>query len=380
MKEKIVGSANKFVGKMSYLLNEMAFVYPITPSSLMGEIYENMSAQEIKNIYDGVGKCVEMQSEAGVAGALHGALLSGSIATTYSSSQGLLLMIPNMYKIAGECLPCVINVATRSLATHALNIFCDHSDIYAARYTGFAMLSSNSVQEAYDFALIAQIATYKTSIPFIHFFDGFRTSHEIRNIEEIANDDIKKMLPYTKISDFKNKAMSPSKNNVFGMVQNHDTFFQNSLVREHKYEKINTYLNEIFDEFYQITGRKYRTVEYFGSKKAEEVIITFSSAAEIVEEVIEFLNYEKKDVGLIKIRSLNPLDTDEIIKLLPKTVKKIVVLERIKDFNTKTGPLYNELVASLSEEKNNIVFFSTIYGLGGKELKFDNILSIFENL
>ena len=297
---------NEAAAYVAYRINEVCAIYPITPSSTMAELADEWSAREIKNIWGNVPDVIEMQSEGGAAGTVHGALQTGALTTTFTASQGLMLMLPNMYKIAGELTPTVFHVAARSLAAQGLSIFGDHQDVMAARTTGFAMLSSNSVQEAHDFALIAQVASLRSRIPFIHFFDGFRTSHEVNKLELLSDDQIRAMVPDELVIAHRNRGLNPDNPFIRGTAQNPDVYFQGR-------ETVNTFYNntpgiveEVMNDFAKITGRKYQLFEYTGAADAEEITVIMGSGSETVEETVKALNASGRKTGVIVIRRYRP--------------------------------------------------------------------------
>lgn len=373
---------NFAVSEMMHKITEFASIYPITPSSPMAEEYEHKSSDGETNLFGTVPKCVEMQSEAGVAGALHGALLSGAISTTFTSSQGLLLMIPNMYKIAGELLPCVINVSARSLATHALNIFGDHSDVMATRETGFAMLCASNVQECYDFALLSLIASFNSSIPFLHFFDGFRTSHEIAKIDLMADDEIKSLLPYEKIEEFKQRALNPSNPKAVGTNQNADVFFQNREASNLNYASVASNLKNAFNQFYNVTKRRYDLFDYVGNENAEFAIIAMGSGAENVEEFLfNQIENNYNNIALIKIRLFRPFDLNTFASKLPKSIKRVCVLDRVKEATANCDPLASEVIGALKlKKRENVEVVCGRYGLGGKDFTLGMVKAVCDNL
>ena len=385
-KEVKILTANQAVAKIAYKTNEVFPIYPITPSSQMSEWVEQWSATEEENIFDTVPSVFEMQSEAGVAGAMHGALQTGSLSTTFTSSQGLLLMLPNMYKIAGELTPNVIHVATRSIATHALSVFGDHSDIMAVRSCGYAMLGSASVQEAQDFALIAQAATLQSRVPFVHFFDGFRTSHETSKIEEISDLTINSMMDYESIQNHKNRALNPNNPVIRGTAQGADVFFQSREAVNSFYNKCPDIVQNNMDAFAKLTGRHYKLFEYVGAEDAEHIIVSMASSVETVEETINYLNSNGEKYGLIKVRLFRPFSRKHLIKALPKTTKSIAVLDRTKEPGATGEPLYLDVIHSISEAFQNkeISIFPKIiggrYGLSSKEFTPSMVKSVFDNL
>lgn len=380
MKKFITTDGNTACASMAYELSDMALIYPITPSSPMAENVDAWSAKGKTNIFGEKVSLTEMQSEAGASGALHGALSGGSLATTFTSSQGLLLMLPNMYKISGELLPCVIHVAARTIATHALSIFGDHSDVMGARQTGFCFLASSSVQEAQDMALISHIASLKTSLPFVHFFDGFRTSHEINTIEAIDQETVKKLAPYEEIARFRNRALSPSKPTQRGTAQNEDVFFQAREASNIFYHEAPKIIEGVFKDFYKATGRKYSAFEYFGAKDAETVIIAMGSGADTVIKTAEYLANQGKKVGAIKVRLYRPFDSKALLSKIPTTTKIITVLDRTKECGASFEPLALDVISALNEFQISIPVLGGRYGLSSKEFTPSHALAVFENM
>ena len=371
---------NTAAAKIAYFLSEVAEIYPITPSSVMAELCDEWSENGKLNFLNKRLIVREMQSEAGVSGAVHGSLASGALTTTFTASQGLLLMIPNMYKIAGELLPTVFHVSARALATHALSIFGDHSDVMATRSTGFCMLCSGSVQECLDLALVAHIASLNSSLPFIHFFDGFRTSHEVQKIFDIDEEDIKKIIPYDKIKEFKARALNPEHPHQQGTAQNPDIYFQNR-------EASNTFYNNAYDavlsamqKVESITGRSYKPFEYFGDPNAEDIIIMMGSGAETAEETINYLNSLGEKVGLIKVRLYRPFNSSALVEALPRSVKNIAVLDRTKESGAVGEPLYTDVVTSLAKMNISANVIGGRYGLGSKEFTPACVKAVFDNL
>ncbi|KJD35654.1 hypothetical protein PW52_07870 [Tamlana sedimentorum] len=379
-------NANQAVAKIAYKTNEVCPIYPITPASEMSELVEQWSAEKRRNIFGSIPKTFEMQSEAGVAGAMHGALQTGSLSTTFTASQGLLLMLPNMYKIAGELTPNVIHVATRSIATHALSVFGDHSDIMAVRQSGYAMLGSASVQEAQDFALISQAATLQSKVPFVHFFDGFRTSHEISKIDIITDKVIQFMMNNKDIKSHRERALNPNNPVIRGTSQGPDVFFQSREAINPFYDVCPDIVQDKMNAFAELTGRQYKLFDYVGHAEAEHLIISMASSTETIEETIKFLNAKGEKHGLIKVRLFRPFSTKHLIKVLPKTVKSIAVLDRTKEPGSTGGPLYLDIVQSVSEvfQTKEILTFPRIvggrYGLSSKEFTPNMVAAIFQNL
>ena len=373
--------ANEAVARVVYKLNDVFIIYPITPSSPMGELVDQLSSNGEKNIFGLQPSVSEMEHETGVAGALHGALQTGSLASTFTCSQGLLLMIPNMYKIAGEMTPCVIHVAARALATQALSIYGDHQDVMAVRQTGFAILSSGSVQEAQDTALVAQISTMDSKVPFVHFFDGFRTSHEINKIELIDDDIIKSMINEDAILEFKKRALRPDEPVIRGTAQNSDVYFQGR-------EAVNKYYNEVpnivqakFDEFAKLTGRHYKIFDYYGSSNPDRVIIIMGSGVQTIKETIDVLNKKGENLGVIQVRLFRPFSAKYFVESLPKSVKKIAVLDRTKEPGSQGEPLYLDVVSALKQEKRfDIEVYGGRYGLASKDFTPAMVKGIFDSL
>ncbi len=378
---KLMCDGNEAASDVAYRLTDLAIIYPITPSSPMAENYEVWSDKKRQNIFGLVPEVSEMQSEAGAIGAVHGALQAGSLATTFTASQGLLLMIPNMYKIAGELSPFVMHVSARTVASHALSIFGDHSDVMACRQTGFAMLCANSVQEAHDMSLIAHIATLKSRVPFIHFFDGFRTSHEINLINRISDDVILKMLDMKDVEEFRGRALLPSNPNIRGTAQNPDVFFQAREASNPFYNKVESVVSDEMKKFFELTGRKYDVVEYVGDENAERVIVAMGSGCETIEETIKELNKNGEKLGLVKVRLYRPFPTKAFVASLPKSVKKISVLDRTKEPGSIGEPLYLDVIAALKEEGRCDIFVNGgRYGISSKEFTPDMVKAVYDEL
>ena len=381
MKKHITVDGNTACANIAYALSDMAIIYPITPSSPMAESIDEWQNSGKLNCFGNKVSVTEMQSEAGAAGALHGALTSGALATTFTSSQGLLLMIPNMYKIAGELLPCVINVAARTVATHALSIFGDHSDVMACRATGFAMLASSSVQEAQDMALASYLTTIKARVPFLHFFDGFRTSHEINKIEEIDYETIKSMIDFDAVRKFKETAISSDNPTQRGTAQNGDVFFQNREAANSFYNALPELLEETFALIYEKTGRKYKLFDYYGVKDATDIIISMGSGSETIAETVEYLAKLGKKVGVINVHLYRPFSAKHLLKAIPKTTQRITVLDRTKESGAMGEPLYTDVCSALFENKiNNISVIGGRYGLSSKNFDPDCVLAVFDNM
>ena len=378
--------ANEATAHVAYRLNEVVSIYPITPASPMGEHADAWAAQDQKNLWGDVPDVIEMQSEAGAAGTVHGSLQCGALTTTFTASQGLLLMIPNMYKIAGELTPAVIHVAARSVATHALSIFGDHSDVYAARQTGFAMLAAGSVQEAHDFALISQLASLRTRLPFVHFFDGFRTSHEVSKTEVISDDDMRQLVPMDAVSAHRERALTPDRPVVRGTAQNPDVFFQAREAVNPFYDAGAEIVADVMKAFEAQIGRSYRPFDYFGHPEAERVIVLMGSGAEAVHETVDYLVAQGEKVGLIKVRLFRPFSMDHLLAVLPQSVTHISVLDRTKEPGAAGEPLYQDVLVSLVEA-HTTGKRATLprvvggrYGLSSKEFTPAMIKAVFDNL
>ncbi len=385
-RKKVTIDGNEATAYIAHKTNEICAIYPITPSSAMGEHADSWSAFGKRNVWGTIPEVVEMQSEGGAAGAVHGALQTGALTTTFTASQGLLLMIPNMYKIAGELTSTVFHVAARSIATHALSIFGDHSDVMACRQTGFAFLSSNSVQEAMDMALISQAATLKSRIPFLHFFDGFRTSHEVMKIEQLSDEDVKQMIPTQLVHEHRKRGLNPNNPVVRGTAQNPDVFFQAREAANKYYDATPNIVQETMDDFAKIVGREYKIFEYFGVKDAEKVIILMGSGAETVEETVNYLKDEK--VGVLKVRLFRPFSAKHFLGALPRTTQKIAVLDRTKESGSVGEPLYQDILTALAEAKSegtieadfNPLIIGGRYGLSSKEFTPAMVKGIFDEL
>ncbi|MBQ7884877.1 MAG: pyruvate:ferredoxin (flavodoxin) oxidoreductase [Clostridia bacterium] len=377
---KITVDGNTATARIAYYLSEVASIYPITPSSTMAELCEAWSNEGKTNINGKTLLIKEMQSEAGAASALHGSLACGALSTTFTASQGLLLMIPNMYKIAGELLPSVFHVSARALATHALSIFGDHSDVMSTRSTGFALLCSANVQECQDMALASHIATLETSVPFVHFFDGFRTSHEIQKIDAIDEDDIKKIYPYDKVAQFKSRALDPLHPHQQGTAQNPDIFFQNREACNSHYFNVYDNVVKTFDKIESITGRKYSPFEYYGADDATSVIVIMGSGSDTAIETAKKLNSLGHKVGVVRVRLYRPFNSNAFVNCLPKTVKKIAVLDRTKESGAPCEPLCQDVIYAVNQANRNILVIGGRYGLGSKEFLPKHVYSVYQNL
>jgi len=384
--KQLISTGNKAVANIAYKTNDICAIYPITPASEMSELVEEWSAKNHQNIFGDIPTIFQMQSETGVAGSMHGALQTGSLSTTFTASQGLLLMMPNMYKIAGELTPNVIHVATRSIATHALSVFGDHSDVMAIRNTGYAMLGAASVQEAQDFALISQASTLKSRIPFVHFFDGFRTSHETNKIETINNETINALIDHDLVQKHRNRALNPNRPVIRGTSQSSDVFFQSREAINPFYNACPEIVQNTMDEFAKCTGRQYHLFDYVGDPNAEYIIISMASSTETIEKTIKYLNEKGKKLGLVKVRLFRPFSTKHLLKVLPSTIKSIAVLDKTKEPGATGEPLYLDIVQSISEAFQNkeISTFPRViggrYGLSSKEFTPSMVKAIFSNL
>ena len=375
---------NEAAASVAHRMNEVCVIYPITPSSPMGEWADAWSAAKQKNLWGVVPDVQEMQSEAGAAGACHGSLQAGSLTTTFTASQGLLLMIPNMYKIAGELSPFVMHVAARSLAYHALSIFGDHTDVMSCRQTGFAMLCSNSVQEAHDMAAIAQTSTLRARVPFMHFFDGFRTSHEIKKIKVLSDDDLRAMLEGVDYQFNAKHALRPESPVIRGTAQNPDVFFQGREASNKYYDAVEGIVQEEMDKFAKITGRQYHVVEYYGAQDAEQVIVIMGSGAETVQETIDYLNAQGAKLGVLKVHLYRPFPTKSFLKALPKSAKIVSVLDRTKESGATGEPLYLDVVATLAQAaaKGEVAMPKIVggrYGLSSKEFTPGMVKAVYDN-
>ena len=377
-------NGNQAAAHVAYKVNEVCAIYPITPSSEMSELVEEWSTDQQKNIYDSVPTVFEMQSEAGVAGALHGALQTGSLATTFTSSQGLLLMLPNMYKIAGELTPSVIHVATRSIATHALSVFGDHSDIMAVRNSGYAFLGAASVQETMDFAVIAQAATLQSRIPFVHFFDGFRTSHETSKISTLSDQVIKAMIKTDLVQAHRDRALNPNNPVIRGTSQGADVFFQSREATNPFYDACPDIVQEKMDLFAQLTGRQYRLFDYIGHPEAEQLVIAMASASETLEETVRYWNRRGEKVGAIKVRLFRPFSAKHLLRAIPDTCKAIAVLDRTKEPGATGEPLYLDVLHSVSASSTTLKNVPKVvggrYGLSSKEFTPAMVKAVLDNL
>jgi pyruvate-ferredoxin/flavodoxin oxidoreductase len=371
---------NEAAAHVAYAMSDVAAIYPITPSSSMGEYCDEWAAHGRKNIFGQVLKVVEMQSEAGAAGAVHGVLSAGALSTTFTASQGLLLMIPNMYKIAGEIMPTVFHVSARAVATHALSIFGDHSDINAVRQTGFSLLASASIQEIMDLALVSHLSSIKASLPFVHFFDGFRTSMEIQKIEMIDYQDMASLVDWEAIEDFRGRAMNPEYPQLRGTAQNPDIFFQNREAASPFYARIPHIVQEEMDRVGGLVGRSYHLFDYVGDPEADRVIVSMASSCDVIEETVNYLNKLGERVGLIKVRLYLPFSTEHFLRALPSTAKGIAVLDRTKAPGSLGEPLYQDICTLFQERGEGPVIVGGRYGLGSKDFTPAMVKATFDNL
>ena len=386
-RRKVSMDGNTAAAHVSYAFTEVAAIYPITPSSPMAEVTDTWSATDknifgepARNIFGDKVKMVEMQSEAGAAGAVHGSLGAGALTTTYTASQGLLLMIPNLYKIAGELLPNVIHVSARCVASHALNIFGDHSDVYACRQTGYAMLCETNQQEIMDLGAVAHLATIKGRVPFINFFDGFRTSHEIQKIEVWETEDLKEMVDMDAVKAFRERALNPEHPVLHGSAENGDIFFQHREACNRYYDALPAIVEEYMGKVNKKLGTNYQLFNYYGAPDAERVIVAMGSVCDTIEEVIDYMNAAGEKVGLVKVRLYRPFCADKLVAALPKTVKKIAVLDRTKEPGSLGEPLYLDVVAALNKEGVKAKVVGGRYGLGSKDTAPQSIFAVYENL
>ena len=387
-KNSVITDANEAVASVAFRVSETIAIYPITPSSPMAESCEEWAVKGKKNIWGTTPSISQLQSEGGVAGSVHGALQTGTLMTTFTASQGLLLMIPNMYKIAGELTSFVMHVSARALASHGLSIFGDQTDVMACRQTGFAMLCSNSVQEAHDMALIAHASTLESRVPFLHFFDGFRTSHEVNTYEAISDDIIKEMIPYEKVIEFRRRALSPDRPFIRGTAQNPDVNYQSWEARNSFYDKCADIVEANMLKFGKLTGRTYKPYEYVGAADAEEIVVMMGSGAETTEAVANYINSNGGKVGVLKVRMYRPFSVKKFIAAIPQTVKKITVLDRTKELGAMGEPLFEEVSASIAEARGSGLVPSSFdpkviggrYGLGSKDYTPAMAKGVFDNM
>ena len=379
MKKYITVDGNTATSNIAYLLSDMAIIYPITPSSPMAENIDSAQAKGKLNLFGKKVEVTEMQSEAGAAGALHGALSAGALATTFTSSQGLLLMIPNMYKIAGEHLPCVIHVAARTVATHALSIFGDHSDVYAVRQTGFGMIASSNPQECLDMALASHLITLEAKVPFVHFFDGFRTSHEIQKIDVWDYDQFEDMVDWKAIDDFKNDSLNPHRPTMRGVFEK-SGYFQRTEAQNKAYNGLPEIVVDYMNKINEKIGTNYSLFNYEGAEDATDIIIAMGSGTDTIQQTVEELNKDGRKVGLVKVHLYRPFSTKHLLEAIPETVERIAVLDRTKEKGSAGEPLYLDVLESFSDSDRNPKIIAGRYGLGQKDTRPAHIKSVFDNL
>ena len=371
---------NNAAAYVSYAFTEVAAIYPITPSSPMADYVDQWSAQGQKNIFGTTVKVAEMQSEAGAAGAVHGALGAGALTTTYTASQGLLLMIPNMYKIAGELLPCVFHVSARTVAAHALNIFGDHSDVYSCRQTGFAMLAETNVQEVMDLSAVAHLSTIRGRVPFISFFDGFRTSHEVQKVAVWDYDDLGAMTDMDAVANFRKRALNPEHPVMRGSHENGDVFFQHREACNKFYDELPAIVEESMAKVNAKIGTDYQLFNYYGAPDADRVIVAMGSICDVSEEVIDYMNAHGEKVGLVKVRLYRPWRADKLLAAIPKTATKIAVLDRTKEPGSLGEPLYLDIVSSFANAGRQATIVGGRYGLGSKDTPPSSVFAVYEEL
>ncbi len=379
-KKFITCDGNAAAAHIAYMFSEVSCIYPITPSSPMAENVDEWAAKGRKNMFGETVRVIEMQSEAGAAGAVHGSLQAGALTTTYTASQGLLLMIPNMYKIAGELLPCVFHVSARALAAHALNIFGDHADVYAARQTGFAMLASGSVQEVMDLSAVSHLTAIKSRIPFVNFFDGFRTSHEIQKIEELQMEDVKGLVDMDALQAFRDRALSSENPVTRGTAQNPDIYFQGREASNKFYDAVPDMVADYMEKISAITGRKYRPFDYYGAADAENIIIAMGSVTETIREVIDYENANGKKVGMIAVHLYRPFSAKYFMEAVPSTVKRITVLDRTKEPGANGDPLYLDVKDIFYGRENAPLIVGGRYGMGSKDVTPSQIIAVYKNM
>ncbi|HDJ29837.1 MAG TPA: pyruvate:ferredoxin (flavodoxin) oxidoreductase, partial [Candidatus Acetothermia bacterium] len=371
---------NTAAAHVAYAMSDVAAIYPITPSSPMGEVADSWAAHGRKNIFGQTLRVTEMQAESGAAGAVHGSLVAGALTTTFTASQGLLLMIPNMYKIAGELLPGVFHVSARAVAGHALSIFGDHSDVMATRQTGFALLASSSVQEVMDLALVAHIAALKAKVPFLHFFDGFRTSHEIQKIDVIPYEEMAKLAPWEEIEAFRRRAMNPEHPHLRGSAQNPDIYFQAKEAANPYYLAVPGIVTETMRQVSELVGRDYHLFDYVGAPDAERVIVLMGSSCDVAEETVNYLVSQGEKVGAVKVRLYRPWSAEDFLAVLPKSANRIAVLDRTKEPGALGEPLYQDVSTTFKEHDRKILVVGGRYGLGSKDFTPAMVRAVFDNL
>ncbi|MBR3737292.1 MAG: 2-oxoacid:acceptor oxidoreductase family protein, partial [Eubacterium sp.] len=380
-RQKKTMDGNSAAAHVSYAFTEVAAIYPITPSSPMAEETDAMAAKGVKNLFGQTVKVAELESEAGAAGAVHGSLSAGALTTTYTASQGLLLMIPNMYKIAGELIPSVIHVSARCVSTHALNIFGDHSDVMACRQTGYAMMCSANVQEVMDLGAVSHLATLKSRVPFLHFFDGFRTSHEVQKIETWDYEELRDLIDMQDVADFRKRALNPERPVLRGSAENSDIFFQHR-------EACNRYYNDAVaaTEMYlakvnEKIGTNYQLFNYYGAEDADRVIIAMGSVCDTIKETVDFLNARGEKVGMVCVHLYRPFSAAHLVNAIPETVKSISVIDRTKEPGSLGEPLYLDVVAALRGTKfDQVPVYGGRYGLGSKDTLPAHVIAVYANM
>ena len=380
MAQKLTIDGNTAAAHVAYAFSDVGAIYPITPSSPMAEACDEWAAQGRKNIFGQKMKMSELQSEAGAAGAVHGSLAAGAFTSTFTASQGLLLMIPNMYKISGELLPCVFHVSARALAAHALSIFGDHADVMAARQTGFAMICGNSVQEVMDMAAIAHLSTLKAKVPFVNFFDGFRTSHEVSKIEMLDYEDLASMIDWDAVKEFRARALNPEHPHQQGTAQNPDIYFQNREAANKYYLATPEIVQNTMDEFAKKFGRAYHLFDYVGAPDAERVIVLMGSGAEAAEEAVNYMNARGEKVGMVKVHLYRPFSAKAFVDAIPASVKSVTVLDRTKEPGSLGEPLYEDVIAALFEQGRMLKVLGGRYGLGSKEFTPTMVKAVYDNM
>ncbi|MCL1934010.1 MAG: pyruvate:ferredoxin (flavodoxin) oxidoreductase, partial [Candidatus Azobacteroides sp.] len=380
-KKFLTCDGNQAASHIAYMFSETASIYPITPSSTMAEYVDEWAAAGRKNIFGETVRVDEMQSEAGAAGAMHGALQAGTLSTTFTASQGLLLMIPNMYKVAGELLPGVYHVSGRAIASHALSIFGDHQDVMAVRQTGCAMFATGSVQEVMDLAAVAHLAAIKSRVPFVHFFDGFRTSHEIQKIEALENEDLAPLIDWKALSAFRQRSLNPENPVTRGTAQNSDIYFQAREASNIYYNKVVDIVEDYVNKLSELTGRSYHLFDYYGAPDAERVIIAMGSITEAIRETIDYLTSKGEKVGLVAVHLYRPFSAKHLLSAIPKTVKRIAVLDRTKEPGASGEPLYMDVVEVFTQNSDNHpIIVGGRYGLSSKDTTPAQVLAVYENL
>ena len=380
MRNRVTVDGNQAAAYAAYAFTEVASIYPITPSSPMAELTDEWSAQGKLNLFGQRVKVAEMQSEAGAAGAMHGSLEAGALTTTYTASQGLLLMIPNLYKMAGELLPGVLHVSARAIATHALSIFGDHQDVMACRQTGACLMASANPQEAMDLGLVAHLSAISARLPFIHFFDGFRTSHELRNIEQLEYEAVKNIVDWQAIEDFRKRALNPNHPQAKGTAQNPDIYFQGREVQNNFYLQAPDIVSEYMQKISQLTGRSYQPFDYYGPHDAENIIVAMGSVSDTIKETINYLAGKGEKAGFIQVRLYRPFSQKHFFSILPSNVKRIAVLDRTKEPGALGEPLYLDICRLFSGRQDQPIIIGGRYGLGSKDTTPPQILAVFNNL